>query len=91
MILLAKECMGIHFRCYLKRFWQLIYLRGGFVDSSAIRGLKRIPKVRLRDIVRTALMLRSLTEEEMLRRGLAWIDEALRISGKRGSISDAVD
>ncbi len=49
---------------------------------SVAKILKRIPKDRLRDITRTALILRRLSEEEMLRQGLAWIDKALWLASQ---------
>lgn len=42
----------------------------------------RLSDERLRDITRTALVLRQVPNEEMLRRGLAWMDEALQIASR---------
>ena len=49
---------------------------------SVAKMLKRIPQDRLRDITRTALILRRLSEEEMLRQGIAWIEEALWLASQ---------
>lgn len=47
-------------------------------SASLIRRI--IPKERIRDITRAALASRDFSLEEMLRHGLAWIDEAIRIA-----------
>lgn len=41
---------------------------------------RRMPPDRLRDLTRTALLLRRLSEAEMFRRGIAWIEEATRLA-----------
>ena len=40
----------------------------------------RMPQGRLRDLTRTALLLRNLSETEMLLRGVIWIEEATRLA-----------
>lgn len=47
-------------------------------SASLIRRI--IPKERIRDITRAALASRDISLEEMLRHGLAWIDEAMRVA-----------
>lgn len=54
---------------------------------SVAKMLQRIPKDRLRDITRTALILRRLSEEEMLRQGIAWMDEALWLASQHLEIN----
>jgi len=39
-----------------------------------------MPQGRLRDLTRTALLLRKLSETEMLLRGVIWIEEATRLA-----------
>lgn len=41
---------------------------------------QRMPPERLRDLTRTALLLRQLSETEMLRRGITWIETATRLA-----------
>ncbi len=41
---------------------------------------QRMPPGRLRDLTRTALLLRKLSETEMLRRGITWIECATRLA-----------
>ncbi len=41
---------------------------------------QRMPPSRLRDLTRTALLLRQLSEAEMLLRGVAWIEIAMRLA-----------
>ncbi len=41
---------------------------------------RRMPPHRLRDLTRTALLLRKISETEMLRRGINWIEEATRLA-----------
>ncbi|MFX1566098.1 MAG: hypothetical protein ACFFCH_08920 [Promethearchaeota archaeon] len=41
---------------------------------------RRMPPYRLRDLTRTALLLRRLSETEMLCRGIAWIEAATRLA-----------
>lgn len=41
---------------------------------------QRMPPERLRDLTRTALLLRQLSETEMLRRGINWIETATRLA-----------
>jgi hypothetical protein len=41
---------------------------------------QRMPPDRLRDLTRTALLLRQLSETEMLRRGITWIEFATRLA-----------
>jgi len=39
-----------------------------------------MPPERLRDLTRTALLLRQVSETEMLRRGITWIETATRLA-----------